>query len=87
MAMEEIERPFLMLPFGDDANLPIPEDAEVIKFLPLGSDISDTNLPTYGDQPGNAGNDWIILRYSDVLLMHAEAVMQGNDTNDANAYS
>ena len=71
--------------FGDDANLPIPEDAEVIKFLPLGSDISDTNLPTYGDQPGNAGNDWIILRYSDVLLMHAEAVMQGNDTNDANA--
>ena len=71
--------------FGDDANLPIPEDAEVIKFLPVGSDISNTNLPTYGDQPGNAGNDWIILRYSDVLLMHAEAIMEGNTTNDQSA--
>lgn len=71
--------------FGDDASLPIPEQAEVIKFLPDGSDISDPNLPTYGDQPGNAGNDWIILRLSDVLLMHAEAIMQGNDTNDPSA--
>ena len=71
--------------FGDDADLAIPEFAEIIKFLPDGSDISDTNLPTYGDQPGNAGNDWIILRYSDVLLMHAEAIMQGNDTNDSGA--
>lgn len=71
--------------FGDDASLPIPEDAEVIKFLPDGSDISDRNLPTYGEQPGNAGNDWIILRYADVLLMHAEAIMQGNDTSDSNA--
>ncbi len=75
--------------FGDDANPVdpnhIPEDAEVIKFLPIGSDISNTNLPTYGNQPGNAGNDWIILRYSDVLLMHAEAIMQGNDTPDNTA--
>jgi hypothetical protein len=71
--------------FGDDASLPIPEDAEVIKFLPTGSDISDTNLPVYGDQPGNAGNDWIILRYADVLLMHAEATMAGGDTADASA--
>ncbi|GAA4951879.1 RagB/SusD family nutrient uptake outer membrane protein [Algibacter agarivorans] len=71
--------------FGDDAALPVPEDAEVIKFLPDGSDISDTNLPTYGEQPGNAGNDWVILRYSDVLLMHAEAIMQDGDTTDSNA--
>lgn len=71
--------------FGDDADLPVPENAEVIKFLPDGSDISDPDLPTYGDQPGNAGNDWIILRYSDVLLMHAEAIMGGNDTADSNA--
>lgn len=68
--------------FGDDVNLPIPENAEVIKFLPFGSDISDRNLPTYGDQPGNAGNDWIILRYADILLMHAEAIMQGGDTSN-----
>jgi hypothetical protein len=71
--------------FGDDADLPIPENAEVIKFLPDGFDISDTNLPTYGGGPANAGNDWIILRYSDVLLMHAEAIMEDNTTNSAAA--
>ncbi|MFI1743575.1 RagB/SusD family nutrient uptake outer membrane protein [Thalassobellus sediminis] len=64
---------------GDDASLPVPESAEVAKFLPDGYDISDTNLPTYGEQPGNAGNDWIILRYSDVLLMHAESIMEGGE--------
>lgn len=71
--------------FGDDFDLPVPEFAEVIKFLPDGSDISDTNLPTYGSAPANSGNDWIILRYADVLLMHAEAIMQGSDTADSNA--
>ena len=72
--------------FGDDAALPVPEDAEVIKFLPEGSDISDTNLPTYGGGPANSGNDWIILRYADVLLMHAEAILAGGEnTNDASA--
>ena len=71
--------------FGDDADLLIPEAAEVIKFLPDGYDISDTNLPTYGGAPSLAGNDWIILRYSDVLLMHAEAIMAGGDTADGNA--
>ena len=71
--------------FGDDANLPVPERAEVIKFLPDGSDISDPNLPTYGGAPANAGNDWIILRYSDVLLMHTEAIMAGADTSDGSA--
>lgn len=71
--------------FGDDAELPVPENAEVIKFLPDGSDISDSNLPTYGGAPANAGNDWIILRYSDVLLMHAEAIMAGGNTTDGSA--
>ena len=29
-----------------------------------------------------AGNDWIVLRYADVLLMHVEAIMAGgNDTS------
>ena len=49
---------------------------EVIKFLPEGSVISTT--PTYGVTPKDAGNDWIILRYADVLLMHVEAVMAGS---------
>lgn len=68
--------------FGTDAQLPIPENAEVIKFLPEGSDISDILNPSYGSSPANAGNDWIVLRYSDVLLLHAEALMGGNDTTN-----
>ena len=71
--------------FGDDVDLPVPEEAEVIKFLPDGYDISDTNLPTYGGAPALAGNDWIILRYSDVLLMHAEAIMANGDTTSGSA--
>jgi len=32
------------------------------------------------------GNDWIVMRYADVLLMHAEAVMAGGaSTNDTGA--
>lgn len=32
------------------------------------------------------GNDWIVLRLADVLLMHAEAIMAGNeDTSDLDA--
>ena len=49
---------------------------EVTKFLPEGSDIT-TNPPTYGPSPRDAGNDWIVLRYADVLLMHAEAILAG----------
>ena len=49
---------------------------EVAKFLPGGSDIT-TSPPTYGSSPRDAGNDAIILRYADVLLMHAEAILAG----------
>ena len=49
---------------------------EVAKFLPEGSDITVTP-PTYGPSPRDAGNDWIVLRYADVLLMHAEAILAG----------
>ncbi|MDP3001612.1 MAG: RagB/SusD family nutrient uptake outer membrane protein [Bacteroidales bacterium] len=36
----------------------------------------------------NQGNDWIIIRYADVLLMHAEAILAGNaSTTDASALS
>lgn len=34
------------------------------------------------------GNDWIIIRYADVLLMHAEAILAGNaSTTDLSALS
>lgn len=49
---------------------------EVAKFLPGGSDIT-TTPPSYGSSPRDAGNDWIVLRFADVLLMHAEAILAG----------
>ena len=58
---------------------------ECIKFLPEGSDVTSIP-PTYGSNARDAGNDWIILRYADVLLMHAEAVLGGRtetSTSDA----
>jgi hypothetical protein len=58
---------------------------EVAKFLPEGSDIT-TTPPTYGASPRDAGNDWIVLRYADVLLMHAEAILAGaTETTNAAA--
>nr|WP_321222249.1 RagB/SusD family nutrient uptake outer membrane protein [uncultured Psychroserpens sp.] len=52
------------------------DDNEVIKYLPDGSDIT-TSPPTYGGNARDAGNDYIALRYADVLLMHVEAIMAG----------
>ena len=46
---------------------------ECAKYHPDGFDESQD----YGPNSRNAGNDWIVLRYSDVLLMHAEAIMAG----------
>ncbi len=58
---------------------------EVAKFFPEGTDITVTP-PTYGPSPRDAGNDVIVLRYADVLLMHAESIMAGGaSTNDSGA--
>lgn len=55
---------------------------EVGKYFPDG--ISDGDFSAV--IPRNAGNDWIVLRYADVLLLHVEAIMAGaNTTTDANA--
>ncbi len=61
----------------------------VAKFLPNGTDL--TAVPVYyGEFPQQAGNDWIVLRYADVLLMHAEAILAGSpqtsDTEAINSY-
>ncbi|SNR73724.1 Starch-binding associating with outer membrane [Lutibacter agarilyticus] len=57
---------------------------QVAKYIPNG----DANLgiePTSGD-PTLAGNDWIIMRYADVLLMYVEATMgTATETSDASA--
>ena len=74
--------------FGDPAS----PSVEVAKFLPEGSDITtDPKAPTYGASARQAGNDWIVLRYADVLLMHVEAIMgakgAGATTNSSIALS
>ncbi len=60
----------------EESFITFPSISEITKFLPDGSDVS-VFPPTYGQSPGNAGNDVIVLRYADVLLMHAEAILAG----------
>ena len=53
---------------------------QVTKYLPNGQ-----VAPPYSPDPRLAGNDWIVLRYSDVLLMHAEAIMAGGQETTVQA--
>lgn len=55
---------------------------EVAKFLPEGTDLTVVP-PDYGLSARDAGNDYIALRYADVLLMHVEAAI-GDGTNTTN---
>ena len=49
----------------------------------LGDDTFNSKYPTVQEL---AGNDWIILRYADVLLLYAEAILAGGDnTTDQRA--
>lgn len=52
-----------------------PTQNQVVKYLPNGD--ASLGIEPTSDDPRLAGNDWIILRYADVLLMHAEATMAG----------
>ncbi|MDA8595179.1 RagB/SusD family nutrient uptake outer membrane protein [Flavobacteriaceae bacterium] len=61
-----------------------PTKNQVAKYIPNGD--SSLGIESTSSNPVLAGNDWIILRYSDVLLMYAEAVMGEFDlTNDPRA--
>ncbi|MFY0598907.1 MAG: RagB/SusD family nutrient uptake outer membrane protein [Cyclobacteriaceae bacterium] len=57
-----------------DGNLEIDEN-EVTKFLPEGTDLTASPID-YG-VGRNSGNDYIALRYADILLLHVEATMAG----------
>lgn len=60
-----------------------PTQYQVAKYIPNG----DANLgiaPT-ASNPELAGNDWIVLRYADVLLMHVEAILAGGQQTSATA--
>ncbi|WP_299098488.1 RagB/SusD family nutrient uptake outer membrane protein [uncultured Winogradskyella sp.] len=54
------------------------------KYFPDGDDGGDTG--EFTGNPELAGNDWIVLRYADILLLYAEAIMAGGqETNNAAA--
>jgi len=46
---------------------------QVVKYLPDGD--ATLGIPATSSNPSLAGNDWIVLRYADVLLMHVEAII------------
>ena len=56
---------------------------QVVKYLPNGD--ANLGIPVTSADPTSAGNDWIVLRYADVLLMHVEAIMAGAETTTSTA--
>ena len=59
-----------------------PTQNQVAKYLPNGEDGGADGKTFTGTDPRLAGNDWIVLRYADILLMHVEAIMAGaQETN------
>ena len=66
-----------------------PDENEVAKFFPDGNDVNAS--PAYGPNARNAGNDYIAMRFADVLLMHVEATIGAGPmttaTSDAGALS
>jgi len=62
-----------------------PTQRQVVKYLPNGED-GGADGKTFTSDATLSGNDWIVLRYADVLLMHVEAIMAGGEqTSDAAA--
>jgi len=52
-----------------------PSRTQVVKYLPDGD--ADLGIPATGTIARLGGNDWIVLRYADILLMHAESILAG----------
>lgn len=53
-----------------------PTQNQVVKYLPNGES-GGADGKTFESDATLAGNDWIVLRYADVLLMHVEAILAG----------
>lgn len=60
-----------------------PTEYQVVKYLPDGDESLGIE-PTASD-PTLAGNDWIVIRYADVLLLHVEAILAGGQETSATA--
>lgn len=60
---------------------------QVTKYLPNGED-GGADGKTFVANATLSGNDWIVLRYADVLLMHVESILAGGqETNASTAIS
>lgn len=61
-----------------------PSQYQVVKYLPNGD--ANLGIEPVSSDPTLAGNDWIVLRYADVLLMHVESIIAtGSETSNAAA--
>ena len=60
-----------------------PTQYQVVKYLPNGDENLD--IEPVSSDAASAGNDWIVLRYADVLLMHVEAIMAGGGSTSVAA--
>jgi len=54
---------------------------DVLSYDPtnITNDTFNVKFPTEGEI---GDNDWVVLRYADVLLLYAEAILAGNDSTD-----
>lgn len=56
------------------------------KYFPDGDNGGDTPTAVFAGNPELAGNDWIVLRYADILLLYVEAIMgNAQETNNGAA--
>ncbi len=56
---------------------------QTVKYLPIAdANVGVTSAPA---NPRIAGNDWIVTRYADVLLLHVEAILAGGQETSAPA--
>ncbi|SDS06612.1 Starch-binding associating with outer membrane [Polaribacter sp. KT25b] len=53
------------------------------KYFPDGDNGGSNGVFT--GNPELAGNDWVVLRYSDILLLHVEAIMAGSEETSSSS--
>ena len=56
---------------------------QVAKYIPNGD--AALGIEATSSDPQKAGNDWVVLRYADVLLLHVEAIMAGGSSTSSAA--
>jgi len=81
MALDEMGGNRTPLSYRQDALQPT--QYQVVKYLPNGDESLDIDATS--NDPTSAGNDWIVIRYADVLLMHVEAILAGGQTTSVSA--